>query len=130
MASTMRWDNPEKTILLFELDDQWTWQELYNLSDEFHALMDSVPHVVDLIFQLPPGSSRVPPGIVAGLPRLIARSHPREGKNIVVGQVPIARSILDLVRRVYGLRQIAEQFHVVDTLEQAYQLIGQREAKG
>lgn len=120
MKCHLSWGNDANTIILMELQSGWEWLDIYAATDEYLAMMNSVTHRVNLIIYTTEQPIRVPPNALANMRYLMAFTHPREDKTIVVGTVPVLRPVLEVIKHIFGLRRVVENFEFADTLEEAY----------
>ena len=127
MGVRMRWGKEDKTVILFELDHRWDWEEFYPLYQEYVEMIESVPHRVNVIYHLVEKSTQLPPLILLHMPRLMRMTHPREDRSVVVGRMQFAERFLAILGNM-GLREYTERYQFVDTLDEAYQLLDHYEA--
>lgn len=52
MAVAVRWSNSEKTIVIYDIEGRWTWEEFYPAYHEAIAMELSVTHRVDVIMNM------------------------------------------------------------------------------
>lgn len=57
MAINVRWGNDEKTFTIFEFIHPWTWDEYHECRKEAMALVETVPHTVNIITDFSKGGS-------------------------------------------------------------------------
>jgi len=127
MGVRIRWGNKSKTIIVFEMDQRWEWDEFYPLYKKYVAMMETVPYRVHLIYHLIEHSTRIPPLILLHMPRLMKMTHPREDRSVIVGRMQFAERFLAILSNM-GLRDYAERYQFVDTLDEAYQILARHEA--
>jgi hypothetical protein len=127
MKCQLRWGNEAKTIILMELQAGWEWLDIYTAADGYLAMMNAVPHRVSLIIYSTEQPIRVPPNALANMRLLMAFTHPREDKMVIVGDVPVIRPILQTIKHVFGLRRVVENVEFADTLDEAYARLQKRE---
>jgi hypothetical protein len=127
MGVRIRWDNKEKTIIVFEMDQRWEWDEFYPLYRKYVSMMDSVPHRVHIIYHLVDKSTRIPPLILLHMPRLMRMTHSREDRSVVVGRMQFAERFFAILANM-GLREYTERYQFVDTLDEAYHALAKYEA--
>jgi hypothetical protein len=120
MKCQLCWGNEAKTIILMELQAGWEWLDIYTMTDKYLAMMNAVSHRVSLIIYSTEQPIRLPPNALANMRYLMAFTHPREDKMILVGDVPVIRPLLQTIKHIFGLRRVVENFEFVDTLEDAY----------
>jgi hypothetical protein len=84
MGISIKWDNPDKTLIILEFNSQWTWDDLYRVTDEMHGMLDTVDHPVDTITILT-RSQRLPGGFVGHASRLTSKRHRNSRIGVIVG---------------------------------------------
>jgi hypothetical protein len=99
---TYAWDNSEKTIICYCLNDRWTWDEIYHALEASRTLWRSVQHVVDIIVDMTE-SAGFPPGNVLGHFRNVMSYYDstRVGNTAIVGANDFFRMASDLFYKVY-----------------------------
>ncbi len=119
MPVTVDWYNPEKTILCYTFDVQWTWDDIQNVLEIAFSLIDSVDHPIHVLLDLRANTS--PPRISAAGLRQVAHSpathHPNVTRIIIIGGGPMIRVLYDIFSRIYP--QAAAYYQFADTLETA-----------
>ncbi|MBN1430799.1 MAG: hypothetical protein JXB07_20685 [Anaerolineae bacterium] len=112
MAIKVEWDTDEKTLVRWNMDSNWTWDEFDRAVDETGVLMDTVFHQVDLLVlsekSLPPTPNVLPhfmysqtypiandngghlvivgfwqSGIIASIMRAVEKTTPRSKKVFI-----------------------------------------------
>jgi hypothetical protein len=127
MGCTIRWDDPEQTILLCEIDDPWTWEEFTSTVKQQIAMMETVDHRVHTIFHIKSPRLNIHGGAISHLKRLMEMTHPNEDQHLIVGAPGLIRSLISTLHKVYGLRQLVESYRFVATLDEAYEFLKQYE---
>lgn len=119
MTISIRWYNPEKTIILWERHDQTTWDDLHLKYNDVYTMLDSVNHPVDIIFYS--RVSSVPSNALPYLTRLLEREHPNERMRVIVNASSHLMRLLDIlmIRRA----DKTDKVYFVKTLEEAVALI-------
>jgi hypothetical protein len=117
------WDNAEKTTLRYDYEGNWSWEELYEISNQALGMFNSVPHRVDVIHNHT-NSTHIPRRALSHAQRLVAQYPENWGISVVVGTNPLLKGLMQVFRRVY--RQMGERHFMAATLEQAHQLLTER----
>lgn len=120
MGVNVQWANPERTIIYFVFERQWSWDDMQDARAEQHAMLAEVPHLVDVIMDFTE-SSLLPRNPIAHLRGLSTGRPPNTGIVILVG----ANVLIQTVARMYGRLYSGEhlRFDAVPTREQARTLI-------
>jgi len=127
MSVTYRWDNEEKSIMLFSFEEPWTWDEYYNMKPISDKIIAEVGHPVAAIIEIPQnlhlGSNAL------GHSRTIDRTKPDNlWVMVIVTQSTLVRAFLGLADRLSS--QFRDGFVQATSLEQARQIIAEKQTKG
>jgi hypothetical protein len=124
MKVRVKWDNPERTAILMVFEQGWVWDEYAAAQRDCYALIQSVPHVVDIIIDSTI-SRGIPPNAIAQA-RNFTRTRPENaGQIIVVGASKFVRTMGQTV--VQLLPNAGIQFAFVDTFHEARSLVERRQ---
>lgn len=126
MTVTAAWDNLDKTILLYEFEGHWTWDELHNAVNQARELLDQVEHQVDVIVDLEK-SRPIPSNAVVQFRRLSNIQTDRMRLRVVVGGNGMATALMNIFNMVY--RHVSDNYRVATTRDQAYIVISSERAK-
>jgi hypothetical protein len=125
MSVSSYWDNPEKTIMVYEFDGEWTWEEFYSVFEQVKKVIHPLPHVVNFICRYPTSYLYIPPNILSQIRRIYQDVPNNIGVTAVVGGSTAAMTVYDIIKRIYPV--IAEHFILVGTMEQARTLLQARQ---
>ncbi len=119
MAINIVWDNPEKTVLRYDIHETWTWQEAEDAINTIFTMMDNAP--ANVICTIPHfiGKIKLPVNGMAHFHKLTSRSHPKAGLTVIVGTNFIMRSAIATAKRMYTMTGNEVDFDYADTLEVA-----------
>jgi len=122
MSVDVNWYDERRTFLVIGLTFPWNWSEVENSFRQSVELMDSVDHVVHLLVEFPSAGGRPQGNSLVYLKRIIRQlnAHPRAGVVYLVNPNPFARSIIEVLLRLY--RQEAQRIHIVSSREEALRL--------
>jgi hypothetical protein len=123
MAIHLDWDDDSKTILRCRFDPQWTWDDLYKVTDEVKQITDNTPVTIAAILDLTermtiPGGNFFSPTSLENAKRLLTIGEGGTGPIVIVG----ASSFIKMVYETFkGLDQRAAKADITfkDTVEQA-----------
>jgi hypothetical protein len=78
------WDDTEKTILVVSFEGRWTWDEYEQMRGTALAMMDSVDHPIDIVYD---GPTRIlaPPDFVTRIRQQYLTPHRNLRLRIFVG---------------------------------------------
>lgn len=122
MAISIRWDDDERKIALYEVHDPWEWGDLHRMVDELFKMMDSVDYKVDAIASL---HSKVTfkAGMLSEGRKILSRRHQNAGLTVVVDSNVLFRSVLTMLRLTYPRLHLYTRFQFAGSIEEARALI-------
>ncbi|MEO8610043.1 MAG: hypothetical protein ABI690_19270 [Chloroflexota bacterium] len=124
MTITTSWMDSEKTIARYELVGRWTWEEMTVAIKEMYAMLDSVPHAVDIIIDLSQSPSEPPRGMLAHLRTGTMEARVNWNSGVFVGVSPFVRVLINTFRRVEP--GLAKRYAVANTVDEALTIILKR----
>lgn len=114
MGITVHWDDDAQTIIRWDFENHWTWDEFREAFDESRRMIENITHRVDVIPNVTQ-TPHLPIGALAEFKRL-DRQLPDTVKLIVVaGSFALARPIIALFKKVYRARS----WHTAESVEAA-----------
>ncbi len=124
MGIKVTWDNAERTIIYFDFEGRWDWDELYTASEQATRMLDSVDHVVDFIMDIRE-AQQIPKDFMSHAEHIASGSHPRRGIMVVVGANGLLRTLGSGLRRLFpdATRNLA----FAADLEEAYEIIADKQ---
>lgn len=126
MGVSVTWDNAEKTVIRYDFEGSWSWDEAQQALAKVKVMMGTVDHVVDFIADL--RSCRSQPTDLLNKALQVARRTPANtGILVMVGANRFIQSLYTVFKRVYA--DLAGETMFVDTLEDARAFIEQRRAQ-
>jgi hypothetical protein len=124
MSVTVSWDNPEKTVIRYDLRGAWTWQEFHLAMDEGVVMRTSVSHVVDVIANLEQ-SAGIPPNTLSQLRRLYKVKLDNRGMVVLAGGSAFVAALVKIFQSLH-LRARREAA-VAPSVERARALLRERQ---
>lgn len=127
MHITVDWDNENRTIIRFQFQRGWTWDNLRAAIGQADDLITSVDHPVNLVIDIREAGA-IPADFMSGATDIFASGEARanEGVKVVVGAGRLVRMAYDALRRLYGSKLEGRPFLFASSLEEAYKLLKQR----
>ena len=110
MAITVQWDNAEQTVVRWDFDRDWTWEEFADSARVSSAMMASTDERIDVILNI--ASCRTPQRAMTQYHRSTVGYVPTNVGNLVLVQGDDTRAI-DIVAPFFN------QLVVVDSLDEA-----------
>jgi len=103
MPVTVNWDNEEKTIIRYDIIEPWTWDEMWVALEKDDELIDSIDHIVHLLFN---GEAiKVFPGNPIGHLRMFAsKTRQPLGLIVIVGPNVWIHTIVSLFSKLLPRR--------------------------
>ena len=119
MAIKLVWDSPEKSILRYDIDGQWTWDDARQAVDRIFTMMDESP--AEVVYTIPhfKGNVSIPPNGWKHFDILTSRSHPKAGLTVIVGTNWLLKSVIGTVKNAYVLTGREVDFEYARTLDDA-----------
>jgi len=120
MGITLRWGNKDHTIISYHIEAPWSWEEADHARLELDAMILSVNHRVDFIFDV---------GKIGSIPKNTLQivydrfvSVPRNaGVFAVVGAPMMVKAMLDVLRLLRP--EVFSRYYTVGSLDDAQRLI-------
>jgi len=125
MGIAVIWDNSEKTILRYDIQGAWTWDDLRRAMDEIFTLMDesSAPRIGTIANFV--AGVKIPGDALSRLSEFTGRSHSKAELTVIVGAGFILKTAFGAFKRAAALAGKPVDFAYADTLDSARKLIGQ-----
>lgn len=120
MSIQVQWHDDTRTIVRWDIEGQWSWDDVYPALYEAYALLDTVDYIVHTIVDVR-NSSLLPKGTITHLKNLAARQHPRAGITVFVTGNVFAISVFNVITRLS--QQARAIFRLAATPEAALALI-------
>ncbi|MDX1993163.1 MAG: hypothetical protein SF029_12290 [bacterium] len=128
MGISVVWDNAEKTILRYDIQGAWTWDELRAAMDEIFTRMDESPVPrIGTIANFVEGV-KVPGDAVRRVGEFTGRGHPRAGLTVIVGAGFLLKTAFAGLKRAAALAGKSVDFAYADNLAQARTIISRDSA--
>ncbi len=128
MAIRLLWENESRTIIRMEVVGRWTWNEMFQASQQGYAMLETVDHIVDPIIDFRQ-SEGLPDFAISNSSRMIGKRHPRTGVTMIVTTHPLFLGMWNAFRRVYVIFAKQEEFRLVKTLDEALSVLKQVQAE-
>lgn len=95
MGIKVIWDNDEKTIVRYNFDSQWTWDDFYMARSEAYDLIDTVNHKIGVIFDAP-ANMKLPPNMITHSRSAINKTHDNTHVVVAVVSSTYVRAMLNM----------------------------------
>lgn len=120
MGIQLSWGDPEKTFILAEFSDPWTWTDYNSADTHGRWMLDSVDRPTDVIVDFT-HSQRVPIGAIARFRQMAQNIHPNHGRFLFVKPNPMLVIIGNVMTKLFP--QQAEQSAIFETRTEAIAFI-------
>lgn len=125
MPFPQRWSDEEKTLILVDFPERFTWTEYHESVAITAEMIRGVDHVVDVISDVT--NSKLPKGNpFPQFYRLINALPPNTGAVINFGASGVERALASAFLYVYRRRYNSLSLHVVGTFEDAQEIVARR----
>jgi hypothetical protein len=120
MSVAVRWSNLEKTIVVYDIEGRWTWDEFYPAYNEAIAMELSVTHRVDVIVDLH-HANLLPDNVLTHIKNISDKQPPNIGITVIVTKNRFVLTMYQIGTKFYG--KIGHYFRVAATTDEAYAMI-------
>ena len=102
MGIQYQWDDPEKTILRYHFEPNWTWKDLHDLVSHTNAEIDLLDHNVDIVVIYDaPTDIKLPAGFFANVINIARlKRHPRANPIIIIARSAYLQGLLGVTLKV------------------------------
>jgi hypothetical protein len=120
MPVQVRWYDEAQTIVLYEIQGNWTWDELYPEYTRAIQMEKSVPHRVDVLIDMR-RSGRLPLNVLTHMKRFSDHQPYNIGLSIVITESQFVRALYQAGCKFYS--GIGRYFAVAPSPEEALAMI-------
>lgn len=120
MGVHVDWDSPEHTILIYSLDNAWTWDEAFALAETGTAMIATVPHMVDVIVDFQ-NCHTFPPQSFSQFQRVASLPTPQTNLVIIAGGGTLLLTLYNLFTLMVGGK--SGKYRWASNVEQARAII-------
>jgi hypothetical protein len=126
MSVQVHWDNTDKTVIRYDFEGKWTWDEFYAAFEQARSMIAGIPHVVDFICVIQQVSGFfMPLNLLFHIRKIYTDVPSNVGITILAGPPSELIAIYSMIKRAYPM--IAVRYAVAPTLEQARIVLRQRQ---
>jgi hypothetical protein len=123
MGIKVEWDNPSKTIICYEFDERWSWEDFFAAKKQAYNMIATVPHRVGVIMNAP-SSVTMPPNMLSHSLSALRNKHPNTLVLVFVLTRPFMRAMIGTLSKIS--RFAASSIELATTLDEARAIIEQR----
>jgi hypothetical protein len=117
MSVANRWYDEEKRIILTEVGQTFSVEELLEAIDQGLEMLAAVDHRVDFIMDFA-GNERWPDRMLSHYPQIARKTdHPRNGETVMVGLNSQTRVLAEVFSKVF------RKMHYAETVEAAAEIL-------
>jgi hypothetical protein len=121
------WHDDDKTIILYQIEDDWTVADFFALAVQIDRMIDMVDHVVDIIgvyhrAHIPSGDFIMDSG---GVP--FRKKHSRRGREFLVGMNYFLNNMAATLHKTYPT--MYDDLALAPTVDEAHKQIVALRAK-
>jgi hypothetical protein len=117
------WYDETKTIIVWEFDGAWEWQDYHAAINTAVVMIKSVNHVVDSIMDVRRNRS-LPPNALKEGKRWFVVAPSNFGVTVVAGGSGLIRGIATTIGAVY--KQFSERILIAATVDDAVKIINEK----
>jgi hypothetical protein len=122
MPVRVYWEDEPQTIVRYDFDGPWTWDDLYPAYYQAIQMERSVEYRVDVILDLR-HSGRMPANVLLHIKNISEKQPPNLGLSVFVTTNTFMHSLYQTGIRFYN--KIGYYFRMVKTLDEAHSMIAQ-----
>jgi hypothetical protein len=116
----VQWYDENRTIILCEITDLWSWNGLHTLALTANKLIATVSHDIYTIVNFTSRYCDIPRGVAtSNLIRLMQTVMPNEKLVIVIGLNPLISNLTEVARRIADDAEIWDRYRAANSLEDA-----------
>jgi hypothetical protein len=120
------WYDDEKSIVVCEIEQAWTWNDAYAALDELNLLSTSVTHGVYTIFHFHEMTSGLPKGsAIPNIKNLANTDKPNDQLTFFVGFSRLLEGLMNITGNLYRIKTVASKLRFVGSFEAALDQIQQ-----
>jgi hypothetical protein len=120
MGVRVYWEDEAHTIVRYDFEGKWTWEELYPVYNLAIAMETSAPYRVDIILDMR-RSQGVPGNALSHLKNISDKQPANVGLSIFVTESKFLLALYNVGCKFYY--KIPQYFQVVSTIEAAREMI-------
>jgi hypothetical protein len=120
------WENAEHTIIRYEYDHDWTWEDFHAAAQQGIALSKTVPHPVAHLANLQHAQLSAQSNGFVTIRNFLRTIKPDQGVVIIVHN-HLSAIMLNIFKRIYP--EYGNSFFGVASLEDAHRLIAHLHSK-
>lgn len=125
MAILVKWDNNEETIIRWDFDGRWNWDQAANAARESVELRQGKSHKVAIILNLQQ-STMMKSDVFQNTVELMMLSPDDRDYIVVVGRNVYTQALVEIFRKMF--LDLEHVIYSTDTLHEARRLIEMRRA--
>jgi hypothetical protein len=120
MAVRVFWDNDDQTIIHYQFDENWTWDEFFPAKAHAQELINTVSHKVGVILETH-HNGVIPHNLLGNFRNGLRTKHPNTAIVVIVVTRPFIRTMISTVRALSPLAFV--HLEMAFTLDEARLLI-------
>jgi len=126
MSIVVNWDNPDKTVIRWDFEGKWNWEQFidaYILSDRMLA---SVEHTVDIISNLD-RSAMLPEGALKGYENVLRNTSENIGVIVLISASRFLNVMVSAFNNIPHRRTAGGNFAFAKTMSEARAILRARQ---
>jgi hypothetical protein len=105
MTVRVSWDNDDKTVIHYQFDDNWTWDDFFPAKARAQDLIDTVPHKVAVILETQ-HNGVIPHNLLTNARNGLRTKHPQTALVVIVVTRPFIRTMIGTIRALSPLAHV------------------------
>jgi hypothetical protein len=125
MPINVKWLDDAKSILMYECEGVWTWDEVWDAFQIGDPMIEASPHKVDVVIDFV-GSAGVPDGARSQIRGLTDQASENWGLCLVTGEDAMSQQVMFTMSKIFP--RLGQRFRMVKDKEAALQFIQEHRA--
>jgi hypothetical protein len=123
MPVDIAWEDEQKRVLHYRLDQDWTWDEFFAAKKSANEMMDRVSHKLGVIIEAPAEPS-LPPNLIVNARNALRSTHPNTVVIVIVAVHPLIRTMFHTTRALGRLANFRVELAL--SLDEAQAIVHER----
>ena len=128
MRISVEWDNDQHTILRWVFAARWAWEDYSAAQQQANQLLETIDHAVDVIGDLR-NSSSLPANALTAYRGFVDSTAKNVDLIVLVGASRFVKALVSVFLQVMPGKIPGTHIVFADTMERAYTLIAEHQAK-
>lgn len=120
MTISVGWDNDEQTVLCYQFNGTWTWEDMEVALETGFSLTESVTHKVHVVADMR-HSGELPHGLILKINKVLMVAPANRGNIVLVGANSEMKTIVRMAGRIHA--RVAQKISTANSFDDAYAVL-------